>query len=421
MADSTFVFTIAARNYLGLVTVLFNSVKAHCGDVKFCCFVVDGFDSDEEIPIALRGSVVDCRKLGVPRFEEMAFKYDVVEFSTALKPFIFRHIFKVEGYSRAVYLDPDLKLFENLEWLEKRLNSKSIVVTPHLLNIEENHLTSLGRAHAVDPGLFLFSGDFNLGFIAIKNDASGMAFVDWWGNVLLEQCFYDTCRNLCVDQKWVNLVTGFFGEQLEISRDPGANVAYWNLHERRFSKDLKGHFFVNGSSLKFIHFSNIDLSEKDGIANGLLKNRNIDQRTHPECAELYSSYIAEVLAAGHVERKMNTPYRFNYFDGGLTINKLHRRLFATLIASDEKQSPFSEASYFYRLLKKKGLLNKDSKFTNVKISDESNLGRKRKILERIFYLLFKLLGTKKYLALLSELRRIGTLENNTFLIKGPDA
>src|SRR5258708_38468571 len=45
MADSTFFFTIAARNYLSLVTVLFNSVKAHCGDVKFCCFVVDGFDS----------------------------------------------------------------------------------------------------------------------------------------------------------------------------------------------------------------------------------------------------------------------------------------------------------------------------------------------------------------------------------------
>ncbi len=417
MADSTFFFTIAARNYLSLVTVLFNSVKAHCGDVKFCCFVVDGFDSDEEIPMALKGSVVDCRKLGVPRFEEMAFKYDVVEFSTALKPFIFRHIFSIEGYGSAVYLDPDLKIFENFGWLEKQLNLKSIVVTPHLLDIAENQLAPPERGHAVDLSLFLFAGDFNLGFIAIKNDSSGMAFVDWWAKVLLEQCFYDTCRDLCVDQKWVNLVTGFFGEQLEICRDPGANVAYWNLHERRFAKGLDGSFLVNESSLKFIHFSNIDLNEKDGIANSLFANKNINQQTHPECAELYSSYKAEVLAAGHVEKKMNTPYRFNYFDDGLTINKLHRRLFATLIVRDEVPSPFSESGHFYRLLKKKGLLNKNSKFTNVKISDMRNVSGKRKILERIFSLLFKLLGTRKYLALLSELRRIGTLENNTFLIK----
>src|SRR4051794_31432296 len=88
-----FVFTIAAKNYLSQVSVLFASIRKQNEQIKFCCFVVDGYDEDSEIPDVLRNNVFDCRKLGIPNFEEMAFKYYVVEFATALKPFIFNYIF----------------------------------------------------------------------------------------------------------------------------------------------------------------------------------------------------------------------------------------------------------------------------------------------------------------------------------------
>ena len=412
-----FVFTIVARNYLGQALVLYNSIRKQCGDIKFCCFVVDGFDHDSEIPRALLNNVFDCRKLGIPYFEEMAFKYDVVELSTALKPFIFNYIFESTLFTSAVYFDPDIKLYDNLNWLEEKLKSKSIVVTPHLLNIAFNGLNNPGKVLAINLNSFLSVGTFNLGFIAVKKDPSGTSFVKWWAGILKDKCFVEVSQALFVDQKWVDFLPSFFGEQLGILRDPGANVAYWNLHERKLTKDVELNYTVDASSLKFVHFSSVDFADSDGISSNIPKSKNINLITYPEYRELFSTYKKELLESGHDKRKINTPYRFNYFEDGLKINKLHRRIYAKLASEREVPHPFSVSGEYYRILKKKKLLEQKFKLGDVKASDISHIGRKRKLIEFVFLLLFRLLGAKYYLPMLNELRRIANLETNVFLIK----
>jgi hypothetical protein len=416
MDQPIIVFTIAARNYLSLVSVLFDSIRAHCPGARFSCFVVDGFDSELEVPECLRTSCIDCRSLDIPRFEEMAFKYDVVEFATALKPFIFRHVLEVEGYGSAVFLDPDIKLYADLRWVEALLESRSIVVTPHILDIARNDPSRAGESPAYELRTFLLAGDFNLGFIAIRNDARGLGFVGWWASVLADQCFFDLDQGLCVDQKWVNLATGFLGNQLEILRDPGANVAFWNLHERTIAKEGEGRYLVNGSTLKFVHYSALDLSEH-ALANALIAGGRIREASHPAFAELYLAYAREAVEAGHRERKRDVRYRFDYFEGGLVVNRLHRRLFAALAAREDLSAPFSRSGRYYSLLERGRLLDRSPGPMNVQRSDIRNLGAKRKIVELLFSALFRLLGTRHYLALLAELRRIAVLQNNTFLLK----
>lgn len=417
MNNSIFIFTIVARNYLGQASVLFESIKRQCGDVRFCCFVVDGFDNKSEIPETLRNNVYDCRKLGIPYFEEMAFRYDVVEFSTSLKPYIFNYIFESEKYKSAVYFDPDIKLFDNLNWLEEALKYKSIVVTPHLLDINANSPSIAGEEHAMDLYSFLFVGTFNFGFVAIKNDSCGTAYVKWWSEVLRDNCFVEISKGLFVDQKWGDFLPSFFGERLDVLRDAGANVAYWNVHERSLTSDSELNYFVNSSRLKFVHFSSIDLANADGISSNIPTYKNINLLTYPEYKELFVTYKKELIDSGHRERKVKTPYRFNYFEDGLAINKLHRRIFSGLVKEKSFPNPFSVSGEFYSILKKNKLLEKKAMVGDAKASDISNLSSKRRAVEFIFFVMFRVLGARYYLPLLNEMRRIANLENNTFLIK----
>jgi hypothetical protein len=415
-----FVFTIAARNYLGQVSVLLNSVRKQCGDIQFCCFVVDGYDEDADIPEVLKSNVFDCRKLGIPTydFEEMACKYTVVEFSTALKPFIFKYIFEQLKFASAIYLDPDIKLFNNINWIVEELNSKSILLTPHLLDFEAYKLNYTGRAPALDLNEFLFAGAYNLGFVAIKYDPYGKNFIDLWAEILRDQCFADRVRSLCYDQKWVDFLSSFFGERIGVISDAGANVAYWNLHERNLSKGTKSNYFVNGSSLKFVHFSNIDLIDKDGIAVRA-PYKKINLVFYPEYRELFTTYKDELKKASFKERMANIPYRYNYFDNGLRITKTHREIYAQLLGRGCVPSPFSVPGEFYCILKEKELLGNNPEF-DIKAPRFSGfifivtklVSATAYVSRSAFLLMYKLVGPRKYLLLLKKLRNFIDIEIN---------
>jgi hypothetical protein len=403
---SALIFTIAARNYLGQVSVLFDSVNKQCGDAKFCCFVVDGYDDDSEIPDKLRNNVFDCRKLAIPDFEELACKYTVVEFSTALKPFIFQYIFEDQKFDGAIYIDPDIKLYSDTNWIEEELRSRSILVTPHLLDYQAYKASHKGRDPVLDLSSFLYAGTYNLGFVAIKNDAHGRDFIDIWGELLRDQCFDDITRSLCVDQKWADFLSSFFGERVGVIKDAGANVAYWNMHERNLTGDVKSNYYVNGSRLKFVHYSSIDLIDKNGIS-GNARYKNISLVTYPEYRELFTTYKDELIEAGFKERMASMPYRYNYFDNGLPLNKSHRWIFAKLIEEEDVPNPFSATGRFYGMLKEKNLLATKQ----AKGSDKTQfVSVSRNALKFALWFLYKLLGPMKYLLFMKKLRIVADRE-----------
>ena len=184
--------------------------------------LVDEIDGhfDPATPSRSRSSRID--QLGVPNLVGMCFRYTVLELNTALKPSFLAHLFARHGFEKVVDFDPDILVLGDLDRLLARLDEAAIVLTPHL------------TAPLPDDGLtpseinILQAGTYNLGFIALRAGRSAERFLAWWEDRLADRCSIPVARGMLVDQKWIDLVPGFF-DGVTIVRDPSCNAARWNL------------------------------------------------------------------------------------------------------------------------------------------------------------------------------------------------
>ena len=315
-------FTIVSNNYRHFARSLVASVRRH--DPGIDAFVaicdgpldaVDSRDAYEEISI---------RELGLPKFDRFTFQYTILELNTAIKPWVIATLFD-RGYERVIYFDPDIKLFGSVEPILARLERADIVLTPHLTGRldDDKHPSELA---------ILQSGSYNLGFIALRRSDETRRFVAWWQSKLLRDCVVDIARGLFTDQKWIDLVPGMF-TGVAIERDPGWNVAYWNLKHRLVTRHDDG-VRVNGRPLLFFHFS--------GFApSGRLLSKHQDRFTMenvaPEVRALADAYATDLVRSG-IEECRHLPYAFGKFIGGESIPDLVRRCYREDFPWDEPHS-----------------------------------------------------------------------------------
>src|SRR5215831_10399471 len=102
------VCTIVATNYLAHARVLARSLASHNPGVRLAVLVVDAdrdIDASQE-PFDLVS--IDDLELDRTEFHQMAAIYDVMEFSTAVKPWLLRTLLRW-GAEVACYLDPDIQ------------------------------------------------------------------------------------------------------------------------------------------------------------------------------------------------------------------------------------------------------------------------------------------------------------------------
>jgi hypothetical protein len=177
-------------------------------------------------------------------------KHNIVEACTAVKGRALQIIFEA-GAEKVFFLDPDIAVFAPLDPLETMLDRGSILLTPHQITpetteiaIRDNEICSLRH------------GIYNLGFVGVRNDDSGRSFSNWWEQRLRDYCFENLAEGIFVDQKWCDLVPALF-DNVVIIRDPGYNVASWNLSNRKLLINNEGEILVNGVPLRFYHFTKL--------------------------------------------------------------------------------------------------------------------------------------------------------------------
>ena len=247
--------TIISRNYLAHARTLAHSFRQFHPDAPvFVCLVdrVDGaFDPARE-PFEL----IEAHALGIRDFEAMAFQYDVMELNTAVKPFVLEQLLFERGVEQLLYLDPDILVLSPVSWLFDQLDRASILLTPHATRPYED--AKLPGEH-----LLLQTGAYNLGFIGVAATAQARSMLRWWQGHCHDECAVRPEEGLFVDQKWVDLVPSFYPET-RILRDPGLNVAYWNLHERQV--DSLAPPRCNGEPLYFFHFSGFKIDALDAVS-----------------------------------------------------------------------------------------------------------------------------------------------------------
>lgn len=303
-------FTICSRNYLAYALTLRDSLREFEPDLPFTIFLADA---------ALEGGapegveIIPVSDIGIEGRDELAWRYNVVEFNTAIKPFCFDYLFDRKGYGAAIYIDPDIQMFAPLDQVHAAFaDGASCVLTPHILT----PLTDDGTPSDLD---LMKSGTFNLGFGAFANVPEARTFLTWWGDKLRRYCLIDLENGLFVDQRFVDFAPSFLAD-LQVLRDPGHNVAYWNLAHRPVRQTATG-WTAGGSKLVFFHFSGV----VPGAADIFSKHQSrFDMTNVGDAAELVRDYIARIAANDHA-RWAAIPYAYGQFSTGEAIAAPMRR------------------------------------------------------------------------------------------------
>ncbi|MCA8901942.1 MAG: hypothetical protein KDA53_11910 [Hyphomonas sp.] len=306
----TAIFTICSRNYLAYALTLRKSVEAAEPDCEFFIYLADEAPEPGTAPVP---NIVPVTEMGLPNLMDMAFRYTVMEFNTAIKADCLLDLLARRGFEAAIFLDPDIRLFAPLAEVHAALeNGASMVLTPHIRQ-------PLPEGSYPDESEFLKGGVFNLGFGAFAATPESLAFIRWWAGRLHADCYSAPERGLFVDQRFVDLAPCFV-ENLSILRHPGYNVAYWNIANRdvtRTGEDI----FVNGAPLVFFHFSGVQPGHPEVFSKHL---GGRPAEPGEAVRELVSDYLAALEAEGH-DGWSRVPYAFGHFRDGSPILPPMRR------------------------------------------------------------------------------------------------
>jgi hypothetical protein len=246
-------FTSATLSYLDRVRILGHTLRRHHPDWTFCLCLAD--EAPGGVTLDLSGEPIDLvvglDELAIPDLRRWTFMHDLVELCTAIKGPMLEYLF-ARGVQKVVYLDPDTAVFADLHEVEAILARHDVVLTPHLLEPETTLAAVLDNEVAA-----LKHGIYNLGFFAVANTSEGRRFARWWSNRLLALCFDDIPNGLFTDQRWCDHAPVFF-PTLHVLRDPGYNVASWNVAQRPVTIEQDGSIRAGGRPLRFFHFTKVD-------------------------------------------------------------------------------------------------------------------------------------------------------------------
>lgn len=244
------IFSISARNYIPYAQTLFATIRNHHPDAKLYLALADsdaGLDRE-----SFDFEVLNLTSLLEPRVWAMAERYNVTEFNTSIKPFVFRRLIEEHPGANICYFDPDIMLFSPIEEvLDAFRSGAQAVMTPHILE-------PIDHPWFRDQQMLNF-GVYNLGFLGVRATPAIADIMRWWGDRLEHQCVIDLPNGLFVDQKWADLLPSYV-DDVHVLRHPGYNVAYWNMLQRHITYD-SGRWLVNEKPLRFMHFSGADITQ----------------------------------------------------------------------------------------------------------------------------------------------------------------
>lgn len=419
------VFTICAKNYIGLAQALEKSVYKHNDNIDFYIVVADEFDRKN---LVVANNVIMAKEtlaIDSQLWTNMAFKYNLTEFCTCIKPFSIEYFFK-KGYDTVCYMDPDTYLFNDFGYVYAKLEKFLVVTAPHIT------IPDYPYSGDLPDRSFLFNGISNLGFGAFKNHPKILNLMKWWEDRLSKLCFGEMLWAVCTDQKWTDFFPAFLNyNEILFSNNLGLNLAPWNYYERKVIKENDGYYVVSRSGandrkdkLIFCHFAGYNYREMamTGVVNNQNRMRISNLKYYEDIEPLVNEYVDYIYANRDLFNKyLNLPYTYNFFENGIRIDKLHRRLYNGITTYfSYKGNPFDTSNgSFYKLLKKKNMLGANNDKIKVDSIDEKNMEgfeRKLKLLYKLLRIFYKIIGYRNYVLFLQFIRRLSLYDLNTFLL-----
>ena len=356
MNENKCAFTICTLSYLGLAMTLRKSFLSQNSSFEFFIYIVDfpfGKKTIDEMEI--KNAKKDIG-LSEKKYLEMAFKYNVTEFCTSLKPFAFLTQFE-NGYDFAVYLDPDLFFFSKLDEFNEK---KDLFIVPHILfhDINERGIWK--------EQVFLKYGIYNCGFVGFKKTEESEKYLYWWSQKLINEAYSDPENGLFTDQKWMDMLVSFFSfDKIDVIKNIGYDVAPWNLHERELYKTDEEYYCKKiddeskNGRLVFIHFSGLDYR---ALSIGALLSKH-GKGCSSIFAQLAKNY-GEELTKNNSNKYFDIGYLFNQYQNGEIISDVNRLIYRQILKGIIKipytvYNPFETSeNTLYSFFKKNNLISR---------------------------------------------------------------
>ncbi len=298
------VFTSICTNYAHKARTLAESVKKNIPDAKFLVCLTER-EMAENMESPYFDDVILSKDMWEGNFNRYIYKHAIVEASTAVKGQFFRYIInKYPEEDKFIYLDPDCFVYSDFVELRELLNTRPIVLCPHLLQPGNIDMELSSTAHGV----------YNLGFLAVNRSEEAVRFINWWAERLYLFCYDDILRGIFTDQKWIDLAPCFF--DVEIFKHRGYDFAPWSLLDCGMTKE-NGHYFVKGDPLRFIHFSGFGASADKCMKEWLPEGE------HP-FRELYQAY-AVLHEKNNSDGVSQTPWSYACYYSGEKVDDTLRK------------------------------------------------------------------------------------------------
>ena len=282
-------YTVCSANHLAHCKTMADSFVKHNPEYQVIIALTDEINNRFSVSEFEPYYLIESGKLGFPDFSLMAQQYSVIELNCAMKAFIANFIFNHFSPDLLVYLDADILVFHSFSSVETAMLENDLLITPHVTN-----------PYPVDNFLprerdTLRSGLYNAGFIAMRPTQNVKAFINWWMNHLQNECYYNFAEGMGADQLWLNLVPLLFSN-VGIFNNLGANVAYWNLHERSIDLIDDTYIINQTAPLLFLHISGYSFDRPDVLSRH--QNR-YEISNFPLLQLLLKDYRNKVIANGY--------------------------------------------------------------------------------------------------------------------------
>lgn len=295
-------------------------------------------------PRARAGVHVVCLEDVFPgEVEALRFYYDAFELSMACKAGLHHWMSEKSGVEQWLYLDTDILCFDALDPLFDCLGKEhSILLTPHSSEPVDDLPQNI---------LFLSFGCFNAGVLGVRRSPESAKFTRWYRHVLTRLSLFDTnlrpplrfvhSTALNVDQRWLDLVPGYFSG-VAVARRRGFNLGHWNIGADRLRRDAKG-LHAGEEKVVLLHLSGWKASDPSRFSGHTKHDFSADEawiRIHTEYSRQLDS----------VRDRFPATYRYASYADGSPIPLSHRRTYLRHLAMGNRPltAVFAKKDMFVR-------------------------------------------------------------------------